>query len=50
MPPSPGPPRTILTMTTGTSAPTRYENPSAMSETPGLDEEVITRTPAPPAP
>jgi len=40
----------MLTMTTGSSAPARYEIASAMSEIPGDDDEVITRSPLPAAP
>ena len=40
----------MLTMTHGTSAPAIVEMPSCFSEMPGLEEEVMTRAPAPPAP
>jgi len=39
-----------LTITAGKSAPQRYEMPSCLSETPGLEELVIARAPVEEAP
>jgi len=48
--PMPGPPRTTLTMTPGSSSATRYEMPSCLRLMPGPLEDVIARAPAAAAP
>ena len=40
----------MFTMTAGSSAPIMYDMPSCLRLIPGLDEDVITRAPAPAAP
>ena len=40
----------MFTMTTGSSEPAMYEIPSCISEMPGEDEDVNTRSPLPAAP
>ena len=46
----PGPPRTMLTMTAGSSSATRYEMPSCLRLMPGPLDEVMARAPAAEAP